>query len=363
MGFWTDKYASHHDHLKVRRDLPTDVPIKHSGEVIEFELGRATRFAKLSELVYQAPYEMGHKEKSQAKKRNEQRNGKANQTFKACAHELGYHIVACVSTESINAAVFANDNGIVVAFRGTDTDLDNVGRPFLYQQNPCDYHGKVQHSTLAELQKPILPHYSRLPFKPAQSVTLQQAIEQIVLGHLSAHPQKPLYFTGHSFGGNLTCVSAAELLAHDPDCTIEGIYSFGQLRVGDADFAKALNEEPRIHHYFRIVTPGDMFVLRPAKYAPGRNEKPSPDATPVYKHAGEPIIITSDTIIRRSSTKNIRKEQGTKTVDDYLLRNIHNPANYFNINEHKIAHYITTLEALSEKKLAEIGNDGALLRG
>ena len=69
-----------------------------------------------------------------------------------------------------------------------------------------------------------------------------------------------LWITGHSLGGALAVLAAARL-ALDIDKSIyksiNGLYTFGQPRVGNRVFVKALDEEikPR---YFRFVNDNDI---------------------------------------------------------------------------------------------------------
>jgi len=71
---------------------------------------------------------------------------------------------------------------------------------------------------------------------------------------------QPLWITGHSLGGALAVLAAARL-ALDIDQniykSINGLYTFGQPRVGNRAFVKALDDEikPR---YFRFVNDNDI---------------------------------------------------------------------------------------------------------
>jgi triacylglycerol lipase len=71
---------------------------------------------------------------------------------------------------------------------------------------------------------------------------------------------QPLWITGHSLGGALAVLAAARL-ALDIDQnvykSINGLYTFGQPRVGDRALVTALDDEikPR---YFRFVNDNDM---------------------------------------------------------------------------------------------------------
>ncbi len=149
------------------------------------------------------------------------------------------------NTEFINEAstdtqLFIAHSGraIVIAFRGTEKFKDwltNAGIDFKDTS-----HGLVHKG------------FDR---------ALESVWKQITttLGDIQQYGQ-PLWITGHSLGGALAVLAAARL-ALDIDTSIyksiNGLYTFGQPRVGNRVFVKALDEEikPR---YFRFVNDNDI---------------------------------------------------------------------------------------------------------
>jgi triacylglycerol lipase len=84
-----------------------------------------------------------------------------------------------------------------------------------------------------------------------------------------------LWFTGHSLGGAL-----AMLCAHGWDGAVEGVYTFGQPRAGDAAFRNEYNERLGAAT-FRVVH-GDDIVPR-VPWVPGH-----------YYHAGHEVFYPMD---------------------------------------------------------------------
>jgi len=89
---------------------------------------------------------------------------------------------------------------------------------------------------------------------------------------------QPLWITGHSLGGALAVLAAARLaLVIDQHIykSINGLYTFGQPRVGNRAFVKALDDEikPR---YFRFVNDNDIVprVPEPAQSISRRRQHP-----------------------------------------------------------------------------------------
>jgi triacylglycerol lipase len=75
---------------------------------------------------------------------------------------------------------------------------------------------------------------------------------------LAQHPEKRLWITGHSLGGALAVLAASRL----PD-RVFGLYTFGQPRVGDEEFARACQQRFG-RRYFRFVHGRDVVPRIPA---------------------------------------------------------------------------------------------------
>ncbi|KAJ7557290.1 hypothetical protein O6H91_05G120800 [Diphasiastrum complanatum] len=81
---------------------------------------------------------------------------------------------------------------------------------------------------------------------------------------LQSHKNAKLYITGHSLGGALACLYPALLFCKKEDQVtdrLDGVYTFGQPRVGGKEFSHFMDEklcaEPR-SRYFRVVYCSDL---------------------------------------------------------------------------------------------------------
>jgi triacylglycerol lipase len=82
--------------------------------------------------------------------------------------------------------------------------------------------------------------------------------EQLVAGlTLVRDAGQPLWLTGHSLGAALACLTAAKLLKDGLVSEVAGLYTFGQPRSGDQDFATWFDSlmKPRT---FRFVNNNDI---------------------------------------------------------------------------------------------------------
>jgi triacylglycerol lipase len=72
-----------------------------------------------------------------------------------------------------------------------------------------------------------------------------------------------IWITGHSLGGALATLAAARF-ALEIDKPLRGIYTFGQPRVGDREFARIFNAELK-HRFFRFVNNSDLVTRIPTR--------------------------------------------------------------------------------------------------
>lgn len=132
------------------------------------------------------------------------------------------------------ALLIANDEAAIVAFRGTETDaLEDWLTDARIRFTPFP-GGRVHvgfHAALAEVDAAIL------------AALAEPAVRDL-----------PLWVTGHSLGGALAVLLAARLLTDGR--AIRGLYTFGQPRVGDGDFA-AHYEPALAGRYFRFLNGND----------------------------------------------------------------------------------------------------------
>lgn len=130
------------------------------------------------------------------------------------------------------ALLLAGDAAVAVAFRGTETDslADWVSDARI---RLVRFAGGEVHCGFREALGDVLDDLG---------------------AELDRHPGKPLWITGHSLGGALAVLLAARALADGR--AVGGLYTYGQPRVGDAEFAASWGP-PLAGRYFRFVNGND----------------------------------------------------------------------------------------------------------
>jgi len=144
------------------------------------------------------------------------------------------------------AFIAHNTNCIVIAFRGTK----NV-------------HDCIIDAGICKVNTP----YGRVHagFNRALDSVWDQIMQ--IVSTIQTHNQ-PIWITGHSLGAALAVLTAARLsyLINQPEQPkINGLYTFGQPRVGDAAFIAAL-EIHRRSDYFRFVNDNDIVTRIPNRF-------------------------------------------------------------------------------------------------
>lgn len=89
---------------------------------------------------------------------------------------------------------------------------------------------------------------------------------------------RPLWLTGHSLGGAMATLAAAQLIDHAQP--FNGVYTFGQPRCGDRDFAWVFNSEAK-ERFFRFHNNNDIVTRVPARFMG-------------YRHVGNYIYISEE---------------------------------------------------------------------
>jgi hypothetical protein len=168
-------------------------------------------------------------------------------------HRLAVHSLDAGGTQ---AFVFTGPEVCIVAFRGTETKLEDwlTDADARQQQNPwghADERVKIHRGFHAALDN-VWPE-------------LINRVSQAAL---------PVWFTGHSLGGALAVLAAYRLEASEKiGIRVAGVYTFGQPRVGNLAWTKSVpvDLEQRI---FRYVNDRDIVPLVP------------PAAPIEYRHVG-----------------------------------------------------------------------------
>nr|ABR16096.1 unknown [Picea sitchensis] len=176
---------------------------------------------------------------------------------------------------------------VVIAFRGTEPfDADDWETDFDFSWYQFSQIGKVHLGFLEALglanrseKSEIFDNHSNSAFsscvpsfdidkedpeKPLAYYALRKKLKEL----LQVHSNAKFMVTGHSLGGALAVLFPAILFMHKEETLLEkmlGVYTFGQPRVGDEDFAKFMNKnlnEP-LPRYFRIVYSNDIVPRMP----------------------------------------------------------------------------------------------------
>lgn len=176
--------------------------------------------------------------------------------------------VFSVKTAQVLAA--ANDQIVIVAFRGTQPDKladwlvdaeiiqkpwqDFFGKPDL----GCVHHGFVRNTSF-----------------------VWEQLSQFVAG--ARKNQQSLWITGHSLGGAMALIAGAAFTFSERQ-TVNGIYTFGQPRAGNCAFASSCNRQLQTVA-FRVVNNQDIVPHVPPALIPFLIVPPH---GPIfYRHAGQ----------------------------------------------------------------------------
>lgn len=155
------------------------------------------------------------------------------------------------SEGAFRAVIFDDSECLIIAFRGTDntenwtkTNIDTKLVPFASEHNP-----------------PLMPGRVHDGFNTATHELFEE-----IKSHLTEEKLKgrAVWLTGHSLGGALAVLTAAKIIRTLPHVNIYGIYTFGQPRVGDADFCAAYDAVLK-DRTFRTVNNRDMVPRAPMR--------------------------------------------------------------------------------------------------
>lgn len=166
-------------------------------------------------------------------------------TIRQTVKTWGFKRMYPLDRRETQAFVVCDDNLILVAFRGTEpirlrdwmTDVDLAFAPFPRGR------GHVH----AGFWRALSYVWTDLMGIIKQEQTTGQS----------------LWFTGHSLGGALATLATARLRL-EYDKPVNGLYTFGQPRVGDRDFAMHFNQDFK-RQAFRYVNNNDVVTRVPTR--------------------------------------------------------------------------------------------------
>jgi endonuclease G len=173
----------------------------------------------------------------------------------------GFSACRFIDVNETQGFIAHTDHVVLVSFRGTESLGDWLGNLRL---NGTDRPYGVVHSGFLGAYLVAQGHISA------------------ALGSAGAQGKR-LWVTGHSLGGALAAVFAAEELNR---FNLSGIYTYGQPRTGRGDFAQ-LFATNYADSFFRFVNDDDMV----------------PRIPPGYAHVGNLIHFDSDGNVRRAATE------------------------------------------------------------
>ena len=158
--------------------------------------------------------------------------------------KLGLENFEFLSKGDTEGYVTANENIIVVAFRGTE--------PSHLQDLLADARVDKVQGPLGEVHRGFLHAFELV--KDDMFNAIQRLRDK-------THPQS-LWCTGHSLGAALAVVAVAQLLVDGQ--TVNGLYTFGQPRVGNDAFAAEFHRRFPGRH-FRFVNNNDTVTRVPPR--------------------------------------------------------------------------------------------------
>jgi hypothetical protein len=136
--------------------------------------------------------------------------------------------------------VLANERALVIVFRGTrvETHAPHAWAEFV-SLNPADFWSDSQflltkHAIAGRVHSGFLGAFAQM----------SDQLDAIVRAR---RPEQSIWLTGHSLGGALATLAAAHL-GRD---AIQGLYTYGCPRVGDAAFADILPQESHVRFVHR----------------------------------------------------------------------------------------------------------------
>ena len=225
-----------------RREISSVAAPSHDSSA--FDLQRAQRLAIASEISYAGP------------KRIES----------VMRQQLGYESLRFIDIDGTECFVAAGRDDIIVSFRGTEpTELSDWITDLDFDLVPGPLGGRVHEGFYDALSD------------------VWHVVDSTV-SNFSRPESKPLLVTGHSLGGALATLAVARWLQGGR--AVAGLYTFGQPRTGDEEFARNFNFMFK-PYAFRIVNNNDIATRVPPRCCDYRH-------IGRFRYLTEPGILESD---------------------------------------------------------------------
>jgi triacylglycerol lipase len=167
-------------------------------------------------------------------------------------------------SKSTQAFIAGNDVAIIIAFRGTEKNLDDI----IADAKVTPTNGPV--GTVHRGFNDALHEVWGSNAKKDMRSTIKQFQDK----------KQSIWFCGHSLGAALAALAAIEYVSNDKG-VINGLYTIGQPRIGNAEFAKHF-DKLLTNKCFRFINNNDVVPRVPL---PGLVFK--------YTHAGHELYIDS----------------------------------------------------------------------
>lgn len=183
----------------------------------------------------------------------------------ALTGQWGFRNFRFFNRDGTQAYVAANDDIILVAFRGTEPNQLRDWMTDLQMKLVDGAAGKVHNG----VQKGLMTVWNDHDGNPGVSKTIDQFQDR----------GQSVWVTGHSLGAALATLAVAEMTLRD-DRPVNGLVTIGQPRTGDREFATAFNAVLQ-DRCFRFINNNDL-VTRLLPRATG------------YSHVGRALYIDDD---------------------------------------------------------------------
>ena len=252
--------------------------------------------------------ELAYKEKSQIEVE-----------LSASGYRLNTNFYFSDKETSTQGFVVGDREKIIVSFRGTQ----EVIKDWLSNLN-------FLHEDWTEANKLAEVHRG---FNNAVNSIWSNVVHEV---NLLRDNNQPVWLTGHSLGGALATIVAANYTLQEPSVEVAGIYTFGQPRAGDFTFAKIFNAVLK-DKMFRMVNNNDVVTRLPPQVVG-------------FSHVGSLMYIDSDGLVNPDSKLSWWGKFWDRLAGRFQLKSLMDMTPD-GIADHGISHYVSA----ARKGVSSIG--------